>query len=273
MSTSAHADRAPKGFTLVELMVVVVIIGILMGLLGTAFVAVRTAARITVIKTEISQLETALENYKNEYSAYPPSFDNINVVAERGGDAVLERAGRAAVESHLRKAFPRYVPRGDVATPANTPWPFDKFAYDVREAYRDPITGLVTIDPVRFDAASALVFWLGGLPETAAASGQWIPAGFHADPTFPFKPGLPRKAPMFTGFEPERIVVEEPHVDPLDASLSISRYLRFYPDRVKAPYVYFKSHRVNGRWEYRAYDSTAGGLVQYAYQHAIVGEP
>jgi prepilin-type N-terminal cleavage/methylation domain-containing protein len=61
------------GFTLVELLVVIVIIGILASLITVAVSAALTAAKRTRIVAEINAVATAIQNYKLENGSYPPS--------------------------------------------------------------------------------------------------------------------------------------------------------------------------------------------------------
>ena len=83
--------RGPRrGFTLIEMLSVVVIIGILAGLITAAAIAARNRARRARIKIEISQLEQALGHYKAKYGSYPPDFTDPDAVAR-----------------HLKRAFPK----------------------------------------------------------------------------------------------------------------------------------------------------------------------
>lgn len=68
--------RHPFGFTLIELLVVISIIGVLAALSIPVMGAVKAAQYKKVARAELEQLETALENYKAKYGAYPPSNKN-----------------------------------------------------------------------------------------------------------------------------------------------------------------------------------------------------
>jgi prepilin-type N-terminal cleavage/methylation domain-containing protein len=77
-----------RGFTLVELLVVIVIIGILAALITVAVSAAMTSARQARILLEVGQLSGAIEQYKAKYGSYPPST-------------------KLLLESHIRSLFPR----------------------------------------------------------------------------------------------------------------------------------------------------------------------
>ncbi|MDO4584646.1 MAG: type II secretion system protein [Planctomycetia bacterium] len=69
------------GFTLVELLTVIIIISLLAGMIsGAAYYAV-TSVNQSVIRQEISQLELALNAYKAEFGEYPPDGTNSTDVA------------------------------------------------------------------------------------------------------------------------------------------------------------------------------------------------
>jgi len=60
-----------KGFTLIELLIVIAIIGVLATLLMVNFVGVRQRARDAQRKSDLRQLQSALEIYRSDNGGYP----------------------------------------------------------------------------------------------------------------------------------------------------------------------------------------------------------
>ncbi|HEY2328908.1 MAG TPA: prepilin-type N-terminal cleavage/methylation domain-containing protein, partial [Verrucomicrobiae bacterium] len=76
--SSQFAVRNSAAFTLIELLVVISIIGVLAGLTIPVLASVKATQKKKVARGELEYLETALENYKAKYGAYPPSNQNGN---------------------------------------------------------------------------------------------------------------------------------------------------------------------------------------------------
>ncbi len=85
----SQTTRTADGFTLVELLTVIVIIGILAGIAIPAITGALRTAKEAAIRTEIDVMSQAMEAYKLEHGDYPPDFSDWD-----------------AVETHFRKAFP-----------------------------------------------------------------------------------------------------------------------------------------------------------------------
>ncbi len=64
----------PRGFTLVELLVVVAIIGVLIGLLLPAIQSAREAARRAACQNHLHQLGVALHGYYSSRGCFPPGY-------------------------------------------------------------------------------------------------------------------------------------------------------------------------------------------------------
>lgn len=79
--TKRGAGGVRGGFTLVEMLVVVVIIGILAGLVTAVAMRVRVSARVAEIKLELSGIEQAMALFKEKYGDYPPDCTNEQEVA------------------------------------------------------------------------------------------------------------------------------------------------------------------------------------------------
>ena len=67
-----------QGFTLIELLVVISIIGVLAGLTLPALGYIKRQQYLKTARAELEFLQTALENYKAKYGAYPPGNHNSN---------------------------------------------------------------------------------------------------------------------------------------------------------------------------------------------------
>jgi len=71
--------KRQKGFTLIELITVIMIIMALAGLLLTGVHKARQRALISTTQTAIATIETAISMYETDYGDYPPS-GNANMV-------------------------------------------------------------------------------------------------------------------------------------------------------------------------------------------------
>lgn len=74
--------RPQKGFTLIELMIVVGIIGILVAIAAPNFAKYQSKARQAEAKISLAAVYTAEKSFYSEYSSYIPSMDAIGYAAE-----------------------------------------------------------------------------------------------------------------------------------------------------------------------------------------------
>ena len=98
--------RSLHGFTLVELMVVIIIIGILAGLLSVAAYNAVLAARKTRVKAEIDSMSMALQQYTTDRGEAPPCLGDRDP-AKLGIGPITRKTSFSRT---FRKAFPRYTP-------------------------------------------------------------------------------------------------------------------------------------------------------------------
>lgn len=75
----AQASRSRPGFTLIELMVVIIIVGILVGMIMPALQAAREAARRSSCSNNVRQMAFALTNFESQIGHFPPSFSAVEV--------------------------------------------------------------------------------------------------------------------------------------------------------------------------------------------------
>ena len=133
--------RRNSGFTLVEMLVVIAIIGILAALITPAIYQAMWSARQTRIKAELDQLASGIEAFKAKYGAYPPA----NLTCP-GGTA------NAALTAFVARAFPRYTLNGAMS-----------LAQSIASDLAASNTYSVNMDTSTFNPQKSLAFWLSGV--------------------------------------------------------------------------------------------------------------
>ena len=161
---NARKSRIYRGFTLVELLVVITIIGVLAGLATGAAMYARITVVQMLTKAQMTQMEMALEKYKQEYGEYPPMLSD-----------------RAAVERHIRSRWKRAETKKLNYTLVL------KAARLLPLAATDNDAIIKDDDPKRFEKmslrnAASATFWLGGMYN----GGEYV--GFSADLSNPLNP-------------------------------------------------------------------------------------
>jgi len=76
-----------RGFTLIEMLVVLVILGLLAGVVGPNVLNALGGAKSKTAKVQIKDLEQAVEMYKLDVGRYPNSSDGLRALVEKPGGA------------------------------------------------------------------------------------------------------------------------------------------------------------------------------------------
>lgn len=79
--------RAQSGFTLVEILVVLAILGLLVGLVGPRVLNALGGANTKTAKIQIHELSGALDLYRLEIGRYPSSDEGLEALVRKPGDA------------------------------------------------------------------------------------------------------------------------------------------------------------------------------------------
>ncbi|HIE59671.1 MAG TPA: type II secretion system protein GspG [Persephonella sp.] len=76
------SEKAKKGFTLIEILVVVVIIGLLASLVAPKLFSKLSSSKQKTVKAQIRMIETALDAFKIDVGRYPTESEGLKVLWE-----------------------------------------------------------------------------------------------------------------------------------------------------------------------------------------------
>ena len=104
-------QKREEGFTIVELLIVIVVIGILAALVLNSYQGVQARGRDTERKTDQNSMATQLEVYYNDNGGYPLMTGNMNTdtwisANLKGADLNAFRAPGIATNSIITSATP-----------------------------------------------------------------------------------------------------------------------------------------------------------------------
>jgi prepilin-type N-terminal cleavage/methylation domain-containing protein len=188
-----------NGFTLVELLAVIVIIGILVALITPAVFNARLKAQKAQILSEIGQLDAAMSRLASEGgNAFPPDFTSFNL----NDNSQVQAFFNGEMKRYMAKRFPRYkgqniqgaISNLYATNPSGTP------AQQWRKV------NAADFDPRRLDPAEAIVFWLGGFSIAPGEDSTKL-RGFSANASLPFEgPAQTKRINGLYEFNEERLV-------------------------------------------------------------------
>ena len=98
---SNHARRGQRGFTLIEIMVVVIIIGILAVSIIPQFMGTTNDAKISAAKANIAELESAVNRFYVHMDRYPTTEEGLKVLVTAPADG--DKNWRGPYISQLRE--------------------------------------------------------------------------------------------------------------------------------------------------------------------------
>lgn len=78
--------QASRGFTLLELLVVMVIIGLLAGFVGPKFFGQIGKSEVKIARAQIDALQKALDQYRLDVGRYPSSQEGLAALMSRPAD-------------------------------------------------------------------------------------------------------------------------------------------------------------------------------------------
>jgi general secretion pathway protein G len=85
--SSFHKTRKQRGFTLMELLVVLAILGLLMSLVGPQVLNQLGGAKTKTAGIQIKDLEQALEMYKLDVGRFPSTAEGLSSLTRKPGNA------------------------------------------------------------------------------------------------------------------------------------------------------------------------------------------
>jgi general secretion pathway protein G len=126
-NTCAQRLVRSRGFTLLELLVVVAIIGLLVGYVAPRYFSQVGKSEATVVRAQIDGFEKALDTYRLDTGRYPTTEQGLNALVNKPGDTAKWNG------PYLRKA----VPLDPWGNPYRYKAPSEKHEYEILSYGKD----------------------------------------------------------------------------------------------------------------------------------------
>ncbi|OIO67878.1 MAG: type II secretion system protein GspG [Zetaproteobacteria bacterium CG_4_9_14_3_um_filter_49_83] len=90
--------ESERGFSLLEIMVVLIIIGVMAAMVAPKFFDVGEGAKVEATRVQMKNIEQALKLYRLQYGRYPSSGEGINALVSsgKGGKSYLDSVPKDA---------------------------------------------------------------------------------------------------------------------------------------------------------------------------------
>lgn len=134
MAEKRERRSAEHGFTLVELLVVIVIIGLLATIVAINVIPAGNQARVEKAKADIATLEQALEQYRLDNMTYPGAADGLQALLTPPG-------GLAQPERYRQGGYIKKLPKDPWGKPYLYNAPGRKGAFDIYSLGADGTPG------------------------------------------------------------------------------------------------------------------------------------
>lgn len=213
--------RGARGFTLVEMLIVIVIISVLLALLIPAVSRARVAATEAKVITEIKGLEAAITTFKAKYGVEPPSQISIGL-----NQTAWNNISPASV-ALIKRIWPQFdfTMTGGAGTAFPAHW-----------------ATIANSNIINMNSGECLLFFLGGTIELPNSGGASVatPTGFAKNPLRPFTPSsvsANREGPFFEFNDLNRI-------KDFDGN-GMNEWYDPIPNQAR-PYLYFSSYEGRG---------------------------
>ena len=123
--------RLNRGFTLLEILVVLVIVGLLIGLVGPRLFGRADAAKVQTTQAQIKLLRGALETVRMDIGRYPTQAEGLAVLTTAPADPIVAARWRGPYLDDALPADPWGAPyRYAVPGPAGQPFGIYSYGAD-----------------------------------------------------------------------------------------------------------------------------------------------